>query len=463
MSRIILGIDIGSTKVCSIIAETREAKGTRDREVQIIGTGSCKSQGIKKGAITNLEQASKAIRQSLEDAKRMAGVNPKKAIISLSGAHTKGTNSSGIANVVRGEVTIDVISTALDVAKHNAGIPKDSEVVHILPFRFKLDDQDFVEDPIGMTGSSLKVDAHIVTVQKASLENLKRAVMLAGIEVENVVLSSYAASIAVLHDDEKELGVVCIDMGAETSDLMIYDGNSMRYNDFLGVGSNNISNDIARVLNTKIVIAEEIKIKYGNLLPSEADKSQILEVPRNGNPKEDELIDVQLNLIDSIIGARVQETLEILGRSIERSGLRNNVSGIVLTGGMANLKGMREFASAMFSPLSVRLARPLEIGGLFDSLKDSSSSVVVGLILYGAGRFTNYEKDSQGNILNKHNTLSNMIESNTKESSGFEIDLTDLDEPDSQNKPPTDEQQINKEKEKTSFFGRVKQFARDLF
>lgn len=457
MSRVILGIDIGSTKVCSIIAEVRESS------VQIIGTGSCKSQGIKKGAITNLEQASKAIRQSIEDAKRMAGVNPKKAIISLSGAHAKGINSSGIANVVRGEVSLDVISTALDVAKHNAGISKDYEVVHILPFRFKLDDQDFVEDPIGMTGSSLKVDAHIVTVQKASLENLKRAVLLAGIEVENVVLSSYAASIAVLHEDEKELGVVCIDMGAETCDLMIYDGNSMRYNDFLGVGSNNISNDIARVLNTKLVIAEEIKKTYGNLLPSDADKEQVLEVPRNGNSKEDELIDVQLNLIDSIIGARVQETLEILGRSIERSGLRNNVSGIVLTGGMANLKGMREFASAIFSPLSVRLARPAEIGGLFDSLKDSSSSVVVGLILYGAGSFTNYEKDSQGNILNKHNTLSNMIEFSGENSVDFEIDLTDLERVPN-DKPPNERIDIdNKEKEKVSFFGRVKQLARDLF
>lgn len=454
MSRIILGIDIGSTKICSIIAEVR------DLAVQIIGTGSCKSDGIKKGAIVNIEKASKAIKQSVEDAKRMAGVSPNKAIISLSGAHTKSANYSGIANVVRGEVNLEAINAALDVAKHNAGISKDYEVVHILPFRFKLDGQEYVEDPIGMTGSTLKVDAHIVTVQKASLENLKKAVMLAGVSVENVVLSSYAASIAVLHDDEKELGVVCIDMGANTCELMIYDGNSMRYNDFLGVGSNNISNDIAKVLNTHLKIAEEIKVKYGNLTPNEEEMNGELQISKMGSS---ELVDVPLNLVNGVIGVRVNETLQILAGSIDTSGLRNDISGVVLTGGMANLRGMREFASAIFSPLSVRIAKPIEIGGLFDSLKDSSSAVVVGLILYGAGKFTNYEKDSQGAILSKHNEMN--ISNNTIEESvagsDFEIDLSDLENEDKSNKQ---ERIQNEEKAKKSgIVGFFKKIARDLF
>ncbi|RDU67146.1 cell division protein FtsA [Helicobacter didelphidarum] len=446
MSRIILGVDIGSTKICSIIAEVR------DSTVQIIGTGSRKAQGIKKGAIVNIEQASKAIHTSVEDAKRMAGVNPLKAIISLSGAHTKSFNSSGISNVVKREVNLSVINTALELAKHNAGIPKDYETIHILPYRFKLDDQDYVEDPIGMTGTSLKVEAHIVTVQKASLENLKKSVMLAGVEIENIVLSSYAASIAVLHDDEKELGVVCIDMGANTCELMIYDGNSMRYNDFLGVGSNHISNDIARVLNTPLKIAEEIKIKYGNLLPTESDKANILEVPKIGNSNPNDLVEAPLGLIYSVVGSRVAETLQILARSIEASGLRSHVSGVVLTGGMANLEGMREFAGAVFSPLSVRLARPIEIGGLFDSLKDSSSAVVIGLILYGAGKFTNYEKDSENNIRSKHNAL-NMIEShditskqNTLEDDFQQIDLTDLEEGESSNQERNKNDNVNDER-----------------
>ena len=180
MSKIVLGVDIGSTKISSIIAEVR------DSSVQVIGTGSCKSQGIKKGAIVNIEQASRAIRSSIEDAKRMAGVNVNKAIISLSGAHTRSFNSSGIANVVNREVNLDVINSALGIATHNAGIQKDYEIIHVLPYRFKLDDQDYVEDPIGMTGTSLKVDAHIVTAQRASLENLKKSVMTAGVEIETL-------------------------------------------------------------------------------------------------------------------------------------------------------------------------------------------------------------------------------------------------------------------------------------
>lgn len=456
MSRIILGIDIGSSKICSIIAEVS------DSSVQIIGTGSCKSQGIKKGTIATIEQASRAIRQSVEEAKKMAGVNPTKAIISLSGAHTKSCNSSGIANVVTKEVTLQTINTALDLAKHNAGISKDYEVVHILPYRFKLDDQDYVEDPIGMTGTSLKVEAHIVMVQRATLENLKKAVKLAGVDIENIVLSSYAASIAVLHDDEKELGVVCIDMGANTCELMIYDGSSMRYNDFLGVGSNHISTDIAKVLNTPLKVAEKIKVEYGNLLPSESDKESVLEIPKIGSNPND-MVEVPLNLIYSVIGARVQETLQILSSSIDTSGLRNSVSGVVLTGGMANLKGMREFASAMFSPLSVRLARPIEIGGLFDNLRDSSSSVVVGLILYGAGKFTNYEKDSQGNILSKHNVV-DMMESQAKGKSAsetFDIDLSDLDDDE---KPKESEKDENVGKaRKVGLFEKCKKWARDIF
>ena len=457
MSRIILGVDIGSTKICSIIAEVG------DNAVQIIGTGSHKAQGIKKGAIVNIEQASKAIRTSVEDAKRMAGVSPTKAIISLSGAHTKSTNASGISNVVGKEVSLNVINNALEFAKSSADIPMDYTAIHILPYRFKLDDQDYVEDPIGMMGSSLKVEAHIVTVQRASLENLRRAVTLAGIEIENIVLASYAASIAVLHDDEKELGVACIDMGASTCELMIYDGNSMRYNDFLGVGSNHISNDIARVLNTPLKIAEEIKTKYGNLLPSESDKQNTLEIPKIGNSNPNDLVEAPMNLIYQVIGARVQETLQILSGSIDASGLKNNISGVVLTGGMANLRGMREFASAMFSPLSVRLARPLEIGGLFDSLKDASSSVVVGLILYGAGKFTNYEKDSEGNIMSKHNAL-NMVESNRQDSnednedkSFFEPDLGDLGHDDDNNQGKVENE------EKKGVLKRLKDWAKDLF
>ncbi len=458
MNKIILGVDVGSTKICSIIAEVR------DSVVQIIGTGSCKSQGIKKGAIVNIEQAGRSIRSSIDDAKLMAGVSVKKAIISLSGAHTRSFNVNGSANIINREVTLDTINSALNIAAHNAGIPKDHEVIHVLPHHFKLDDKEYVEDPIGMTGTRLEVEAHIVTVQSASLENLKKSILLAGVDIENIVLSSYAASISVLHDDEKELGVACIDMGAHTCELMIYDGNSMRYNDFLGVGSNHISNDVARFLNTPLKIAEEIKIKFGNLLPTQEEQSCNVVIPRIGN--NEEKTEVPLREIYNVMGDRVKETLRILSDSIAASGLKRHVSGVVLTGGMANLKGMREFASAAFSPLSVRLARPIEIDGLFDDLKDSSSSVVVGLILYGAGKFTNYEKDSQNNIRSKHNAL-NMIESNYENQDekqiqdDFQIDLTDLGDAEIPNNQVKRMQ--NENNNKPSIMQKIKDWTKTIF
>ncbi|PAF45422.1 cell division protein FtsA [Helicobacter sp. 11S02629-2] len=424
MSRVILGIDIGSTKICSVIAEVNS------QGAHIIGTGISRSQGIRRGAVVNIEQASKAIRSSIEDAKRMAGVDISKAIISLSGAYTKSYINSGVINVSNSEIDLKIIDRAIDNALYVAQIPNDYEVIHILPFRFKLDNQDDVEDPLGMIGARLEVFVHIVTAQKASIENLRRAVRLAGVDIETMVLSSYAASIAVLDDRERELpAVACIDMGASTCELMIYNGNSMRYNDFLGVGSSYITNDIATILGTSLAVADEIKIKYGNLIPSESEKQGALEVPSIADEREKK--EVRLDIVQDIISTRVAETITILNKSLEKSGLKDVISGVVLTGGMANLPGMREFASALFRTFSVRVAKPIEIGGLFDNLKDPDSSVAVGLILYGSGKFTNYEKDYQRNIKSRHTDL-NMLESDPVPTGAplgeFEVDLSNLNQ-----------------------------------
>lgn len=466
MSKNILGIDIGSSKICSIIAEIADSSS-----VQIIGMGLCKSQGIKKGTIVNIEQASRAIRSSVEDAKRMAGINGASlnAIISLSGAHTKGYNSNGIANVVNREVNLDVINSALGIAVHNAGIPKDYEIVHVLPFRFQLDDQDYVEDPIGMTGTSLKVEAHIVAAQRASLENLKKSVMLAGIGIENIVLSSYAASIAVLHEDEKELGVACIDMGANTCEFMIHHGNAMRNHEVFKAGSNNISTDVAQAFNIPLQTAEEIKLKYGNLLPSDSDKEQLLTIEKKGSVgNKSEIKEIPLNRFYEIANLRVAEIFHYLAHFVDHSGLKKHISGVILTGGMANMSGIRKYAEIVFSPLSVRLARPDEQGGIYENFNDPSYSVVIGLIWYGAGKFANYEKDSAGNIRSKYDVL-NMVEQEQKhydkvQSNSFRIDLTDLNE----NRDLKEEQRSstsinNEEENKTGFFDRFRKWTGNLF
>ena len=392
MGQHILGIDIGSSKICAVIADVKE-----DNTPHIIGMGSQRSQGVKKGLIVNIELASRAIKSAINDARRMAESEAlNKAIVCVSGAYTRSVCSSGVYNITEGEITIKEIGKAIANAVYNAYIPQEFETIHVLPYRFKLDEQDYIQDPMGMTGRRLEVFVHIVTAQRSSLENLKKTIHLAGVEIENFVLSAYAASISVLSDDEKELGVACIDMGGSTCEIMIHDGNAMRYNDFVGVGSNHITLDLAMALNTKIPAAEEVKITYGNLVTNEEDRR--IEVPSVG---VDEAVHfVALNEAQKVMIMRVAETFKVLNSKIELSGLKDRLgAGVVFTSGMMQMEGIREFASnVFFQKMPTRISKPVEMMGLFDELRNPAYATVLGLIWYGAGKYTNYEKDSMGNI-----------------------------------------------------------------
>lgn len=391
----ILAIDIGSTKVCAIIAEKKE------ENIQIIGVGIAKSQGLKKGTITNIELASKSIKNALNDAKRVAGTNFQTAIVSISGAYTKSINSGGIVNIPQKEIGLKEINRVMQTALYNANIPGDYEVLHVLPFNFKVDDQDFIEDPLGMNASRLEVEAHIITAQKSSLNNLKKAVKAAGVEIENIVLGGYASAIAVLGQDEKELGVAIIDMGGSISNIVIHSGRSLRYNDFLAVGSNHITNDLSMALHTPLSIAERIKLDYGTL---KSPSSDIIELPTIGDEKSTH--NVSLEVVYNVIFARVEETLMILAKSIEKSGLKEQLgAGIVLTGGMTKIEGIRELAMAIFDNMPVRLAKPKETEGIFDTLRDPAYSSAVGLVLYGAGHYTPYEIDSNKKLRSKEEEI----------------------------------------------------------
>ncbi|MGP1580417.1 MAG: cell division protein FtsA [Wolinella sp.] len=398
MNQTILGIDIGSVKICAIIAEVKGGVP------HVIGTGVHKSQGLKKGAITNIEFASRVIKNAVNDAKRVAGTTVSKGIVSISGVYTKSINSSAIVNVPNGEIGIKEINRVMQTALYNAKIPNEYDVIHVLPYNFKVDDQDFIDDPLGMSGNRLEVFVHIVTAQRSSLGNLKKAVKAAGVEIENIVLKSYSSAIAVLSDEDKELGVACIDMGGSTCELMVHVGNSIKYNDCLKVGSHHITNDLSMALHTPLSAAEEVKVKYGSLNRGE-DEGDIIELPMLG----DESVTHQVSLKfarDEVIYERTRETLKILDQSLQRSMLKEHLgAGIVLTGGMVKLEGIRELAEAMFL-LPVRLARPIEIDGLFENLRDPSSATAIGLILYGAGHFTNYEIDSEKKIRFKTDKIS---------------------------------------------------------
>lgn len=389
MSDTILAIDIGSTKICAIIAEIA------DSQVTVQGHGIAKSQGVKKGAITNIELASKSIKKAINDAKRIAGSNITSATVSISNAYAKSLNSTGIVNIPHKDISIKEINRVMQTALYNANIPNEYDVIHVLPYNFRVDDQDFIEDPFGMNASRMEVDVNIIMTQKSNLSNLKKAVRSAGVEIDGIVLSGYASAIATMHEDEKELGVAVIDLGGQTSNLVIHTGNSIRYNDFLGVGSNHITNDLSMALHTPLQIAENVKIRHGNLTES---SNEVVELPIIGDEKSRN--GVSLDIVHSVIFSRVEEALMILAKSLEKSALKEQIgAGIILTGGMTKLKGIRELAQAIFSGMPVRVAYPDNINGLFDELKDPAFSTVVGLLLYKAGAHTQYEIDFQQTLL----------------------------------------------------------------
>ncbi|GAA8170754.1 cell division protein FtsA [Helicobacter pylori] len=416
---IVIGVDLGSRKICAIVAEFKEGV------LRIIGTAhqdskEINSKAIKRGRINSLAHASNAIKEVINSAKKMAGLNadedrnnpmphfgeyhPKtKAIVSFSGAYTESIRDvTGVASTKDNVVTIDEINRAINNACAKAGLDNDKHILHALPYRFTLDKQE-VNDPLGMSGTRLEVFIHIVYTEKNNIENLEKIMIQSGVEIENIVINSYAASIATLSNDERELGVACVDMGGETCNLTIYSGNSIRYNKYLPIGSHYLSTDLSHMLNTPFPYAEEVKIKYGDLSfeSGEETPSQNVQMPTTGSDGNESHI-VPLSKIQTIMRDRTLETFEIIHRSIQDSGLEEHLGGgVVLTGGMALMKGIKELAKAHFTNYPVRLAAPMEkynIMGMFEDLKDPRFSVVVGLILYKAGGHTNYERDSKGVI-----------------------------------------------------------------
>ena len=410
MSKTVLAIDIGSTKICAIIAQIND-----DDTISITGAGTTKAHGLKKGSITNIELASKSIKAAVSDAKRVAGSDIKKAIVSISGAYTKSLNSNGIVNIPNKEISFREIERVMQTSLYNANIPNEFEVLHALPFNFKVDDQDFIEDPLGMNASRLEVETHIITTQKSNLNNLKKAVRGAGVEVENVILNGYASSIATLNPDEKELGVAVIDMGGNSSNITIHIGNSIKYNDFLGVGSNHVTSDLSMALHTPLNIADSVKLSYGSLLTPTND---LIELPIIGD--EESTHEVSLEVVHNVIFARVEETLMILAQFIENSGLKDQIgAGVVLTGGFAKMEGIRDLAIATFGSMPVRIAKPKEMNGLFDNLRGPEYSSAVGLIMYSASAYTPYEIDVNKKV--RHSNEAPSTESTVDFNEDFEI------------------------------------------
>jgi cell division protein FtsA len=441
LGKTVLAIDIGSTKVCAVIAEV----GDHGNDIHITGSGKAKSQGVRRGSITNIELASKSIKSAIADAKRMSGTDIKSAVVSISGSYTKSLNSSGIVNIPHKEISIKEINRVMHTALYNANIPNEYEVLHALPYNFKVDEQDYIEDPLGMNATRLEVETHIITTQKSNLHNLKKAVKAAGVEVENVILSGYASAIATLNDDEKELGVAVIDMGGSTCNIVVRSGNSIKYNDFLGVGSNHITSDLSMALHTPLNIAEKVKMNYGSL---NAPSNDLIELPVIGD--ENSTHEVSLEVVHNVIYARVEETLMIVAQSIEKSRLKDHLgAGIVLTGGFSNMEGLRDLAVAIFDNMPVRIGQPNELGGLFSDVRGPEFSAAIGLIKYAANSYSSYEIDVNKQMRYRGETPSE------ENAFGSSLEEAMMEEP-----IPTMESQYEEPEKSSNLSGGLSKFAK---
>lgn len=397
MKRTILSLDVASTKILAVMAEVHE-----DNSISIIGKGIKKSQGVKKGVITNLELASKTIREAVNEAKMVAGTDYSQSTISVSGAQTMSLDTNGVVNIPNKEIGIKEIKRAMDNAIYNAKIEANHEIMHVLPYNFKVDEQSTIEDPLGMNASRLEVFTHIITVHKYQLNNLNKALKMAGIRNFSLVFNGYASALANINSDEKDLGVILIDIGGNTSEIVVYTGNSIRYNDFLGVGSNHITNDLSMALHTPINIAEDIKIKYADLNNSSVED---IKIPTIGDDKHELSNMVSTDVIQNVVYARVEETLSILAQSFRNSGLLPLVgSGLIVTGGLAKLRGIKELASAIFGNIPTRIGLPKE----FKELSGTNYSVINGLLKYSVRGFSPYEIDANKIMRCQYKSINNM-------------------------------------------------------
>jgi cell division protein FtsA len=373
---VIVGLDIGTTKIAAVVAEV-----TEDERPKIVGLGIHPADGLKKGMVVNLEQSVESVIRAVQDAELMAGVKVEKVFAGISGSHIRGINSRGVINLSKSskEITQTDVDKVIEAAKAVA-LPLDREIIHAIPQEFSVDDQSGIKDPIGMSGTRLEADVHIITGSVTSAQNIHKSLQRAGLEVLDLVLQPLASSYALLTPEEEESGVVLIELGGGITDMALFYDGSLRYTATIGLGGRNITNDIAIGLKTSVDKAEELKRNYGCALNGLVDSDETISVPRLGSkePKE-----ISRAVLSAIIEPRVEEIFNLVLKEIRKSDHAELVtSGIVLTGGGALLEGAQELAEQVFD-LPVRVGSPDGVIGIEDVVSNPMHATGVGLILYG--------------------------------------------------------------------------------
>jgi len=372
-SRMVVGLDIGTSKVVAIVGEI-----SIDGELEIVGIGSHRSSGLKKGVVVNIESTVQSIQRAIEEAELMAGCQIHSVYAGIAGSHIRSLNSHGIVAIKDREVFSQDLDRVMDAAQAVA-IPADQKILHILPQEYLIDEQEGVKEPLGMSGVRLEAKVHLVTCAVNAAQNIEKCIRRCGLEVEDVILEQLASSYSVLTEDEKELGVCMVDIGGGTTDIAIFTEGAIRHTGVIPIAGDQVSNDIAMALRTPTPHAEEIKIKYACALAKLAGPDETIKVPSVGDrdPR-----DLSRQALAEVVEPRYDELFTLVQAELRRSGFEDLIAaGIVLTGGTAKMEGVVELAEEIFH-MPVRLGAPQGISGLTDIVQNPIYSTGVGLLKY---------------------------------------------------------------------------------
>jgi cell division protein FtsA len=374
---LIVGLDIGTSKIVAIVAELKPEGG-----FEVIGMGSSPSRGLKKGVVVNIESTVNAIQRALEEAELMADCKIRDVWTGIAGSHIRSFNSHGMVAIKDREVAQSDVDRVVETAKA-IPIPTDQQILHVLNQEFVIDGQEDVREPLGMSGVRMEVKVHIVTGAVSAAQNIMKCVRRCGLEVNDLILQPLASAMAVLSEDEKDLGVCLVDIGGGTSDIAVFTQGAIRHTAVIPIAGDQITNDIAMALRTPTKEAEEIKRRYGCALRELADPQDMVEVPGVGERTSKKM---SRQTLAEVIEPRVEELYSLVQAELRRSGFEELLSsGIVITGGSAAMQGMVELGEEVFH-MPVRLGLPSYAGGLSEVIRNPRYSTGVGLLLAGLGQ-----------------------------------------------------------------------------
>jgi len=393
---LIAALDVGSSKVCCLIAKSENDRPpTADRELaaephlkglsnlRIVGIGHQVSHGLRNGTIVDMEQTEASIRATVEAAEQMAGENIHQVVVNLSGGQPESRLVAYEVSIAGHQIGVSDLRSILEQAGDSAKVPDDHRLVHAVPVGYSVDGNRGVRDPRGMYGERLGVNMHTISALKGPVRNLESSVACCHLGVESVVMSSYASALACLVEDEKQIGVICIDMGGGTTTAAVFFDGELVHTDTIPVGGHHVTNDIARGLATPLEQAERMKTLFGTTLPSANDDRQVIQVPLVGEEDSPDTAQVPLSMLTSIIRPRIEETFELVRDQLKVAGF-DKVAGrrLVLTGGASQLSGVRETVGRILDK-QVRLGRPQPIAGMAEAISGPIFSTSVGLLLFG--------------------------------------------------------------------------------